>query len=392
MVSSRFFTLHSLQVLNVKEKVRMKLNPFNKPLRSSMILMAIAGLLAGCGEQKADAPTADSAASDRGIAYVSNQEGGVTVIDLNTMTTVRNIDTKGGTPRGIGITPDGKTLITANKDQGNISIINAESGEFIQFVDIGVNPEFVRVVGNTAYVSFEPSSKGGPPPKPGEEVIEAEDDDEAEEPARIAIVDIAQGKKLREIVGGPETEGIEFSHDGSKLIITNEEDDTVTVHDIASGALLKTVNTESLGIRPRGIKAAPDGSAYLATLEFGNNFVVMDSEFNVVKTVPTGEAPYGIAYNRDGSLIYVAAGKAKTLEVFDARTYEKVNQVSTGDRCWHFTFTPDDKDILLACGRSHEVLVIDTATLTVKQRIADKQLPWGIVAYPKSVGSLDAPG
>lgn len=369
----------------------MKLSPFNKPLRSSMILMACAGLLAGCGEQKADAPTADSAASDRGIAYVSNQEGGVTVIDLNTMTTVRNIDTKGGTPRGIGITPDGKTLITANKDQGNISIINAESGEFIQFVDIGVNPEFVRVVGNTAYVSFEPSSKGGPPPKPGEEVIEEEDDDEAEEPARIAIVDIAQGKKLREIVGGPETEGIEFSHDGSKLIITNEEDDTVTVHDIASGELLKTVNTESLGIRPRGIKAAPDGSAYLATLEFGNNFVVMDSEFNVVKSVPTGEAPYGIAYNRDGSLIYVAAGKAKTLEVFDARTYEKVNQVSTGDRCWHFTFTPDDKDILLACGRSHEVLVIDTATLTVKQRIADKQLPWGIVAYPKSVGSLDAP-
>ena len=162
-------------------------------------------------------------------------------------------------------------------------------------------------------------------------------------------------------------------------------------HDIASGELVKTVSTEGYGIRPRGIKAAPDGSAYLATLEFGNNFVVMDSEFNVVKTVPTGEAPYGIAYNRDGSLIYVAAGKAKTLEVFDARTYEKVNQVSTGDRCWHFTFTPDDKDILLACGRSHEVLVIDTATLTVKQRIADKQLPWGIVAYPKSVGSLDAP-
>jgi Uncharacterized conserved protein len=369
----------------------MKLSLINKPLRTRMILMACAGLLAACGDQAGETPVSDAATTDRGLAYVSNQEGGVTVIDLNTMATVRNIDTKGGTPRGIGITPDGKTLITANKDQGNISIINSESGELIQFVDIGVNPEFVRVVGNTAYVSFEPSSKGGPPPKPGEEVIEAEDDDEAEEPARIAIVDIQQGKKLREIVGGPETEGIEFSHDGSKLIITNEEDDTVTVHDIASGELLKTVNTESLGIRPRGIKAAPDGSAYLATLEFGNNFVVMDSEFNVVRTVPTGEAPYGIAYNRDGSLIYVAAGKAKTLEVFDAKTYEKVNQVTTGDRCWHFTFTPDDKDILLACGRSHEVLVIDTATLTVKKRIADKQLPWGIVAYPKSVGSLDAP-
>ena len=364
-------------------------------LRNGLLMVAVAGALAACGdkpEQAADVSSTDSAVSaDRGLAYVSNQKGGVTVIDLNTMETVREIDNKGGTPRGIGITPDGKTLIIANKDEGNISILNAETGELIQHVEIGVNPEFVRVVGQTAYVSFEPSSKGGPPPKPGEEVIEEEDDDEEEVPARISIVDIAQGKVTKEVVGGPETEGIEFSHDGSKLIITNEEDDTVTVHDLATGELVKTISTEELGKRPRGIKAAPDGSAYLATLEFGNNFVVMDSEFNVVRTVNTGEAPYGIAYNRDGSLIYVAAGKAKTLEVYDAKTYEKVNEVATGERCWHFTFTPDDKEILLACGRSDEVLVIDTASLQVTKRIEDKQLPWGIVAYPKSVGSLDAP-
>lgn len=364
-------------------------------IRTGLLLMAFTGALAACGE-KSDTPAAeapaDSAVSEtRGLAYVSNQEGGLTVIDLNTMETVRSIDTKGGTPRGIGITADGKTLVTANKDEGNISVINAESGELIRFVPIGKNPEFVRVVGQTAYVSFEPSSKGGPPPKPGEEVIEEEDDDEVEEPARIAIVDIAEGKVTKEIIGGPETEGIEFSHDGTKLIITNEEDDTVTVHDIATGELVKTIKTESMGTRPRGIKAAPDGSAYLATLEFSDNFVVMDSEFNVVRTVSTGKAPYGIAYDRAGALIYVAAGKAKTLEVYDAKTYEKVKEVATGDRCWHFTFTPDDKEILLACGRSHEVLVIDTEKLEVTKRITDKELPWGIVAYPKSVGSLDAP-
>lgn len=367
-------------------------------LRNSLLLIAIAGAVAACGS-KTEEPAAENteaaaqpaASTDRGIAYVSNQKGGVTVIDLNTMETVREIDNKGGTPRGIGITPDGKTLVVANKDEGNISILNAETGELIQHVPIGVNPEFVRVVGQTAYVSFEPSSKGGPPPKPGEEVIEEEDDGEEEVPARISIVDLATGKVTKEIIGGPETEGIEFSHDGSKLIITNEEDDTVTVHDIESGELVKTISTEGIGIRPRGIKAAPDGSAYLATLEFGNNFVVLDSEFNVVRSVPTGEAPYGIAYNRDGSLIYVAAGKARTLEVYDAKTYEKVNEVATGERCWHFTFTPDDKEILLACGRTDEVLVIDTASLQITKRIEDKQLPWGIVAYPKSVGSLDAP-
>ena len=359
-------------------------------IRNSVLLIALAGTVAACGD-KTEVETAASGSDSRGIAYVSNQNGGVTVIDLNTMETTGSIDPKGNGVRGIGVTADGKLLVTANKDEGNVSILNTATGELVQHVEIGKNPEFVRVVGNTAYISFEPSSKGGPPPKPGEEVVEEEDDDEIEEPARIAVVDLLQGKKLREIEGGPETEGIEFSNDGSKLIITNEADNTITVHNLETGELLKTIATHEHGDRPRGIKSAPDGSAYVSTLEFGNNFLVLDSEFNVVRTVATGAAPYGIAYNRAGDLIYVAAGKAKTLEVYNAKTYEKVNEVATGDRCWHFTFTPDDRDILLTCGRSHEVIVFDAATLQEKKRIADKELPWGIVTYPKAVGSLDAP-
>jgi YVTN family beta-propeller protein len=107
--------------------------------------------------------------------------------------------------------------------------------------------------------------------------------------------------------------------------------------------------------------------------------------------VATAEGPYGISFDRAGKHIYVADSKAKLLEVFDAKTYEKIKEVSTGNRCWHFTFTPDDKQILLACGKSDEVLVIDTDKLEVTKHISDKKLPWGIVTYPKSMGSLDAP-
>ena len=71
---------------------------------------------------------------------------------------------------------------------------------------------------------------------------------------------------------------------------------------------------------------------------------------------------------------------------------EKIDRVRTdGRRCWHFTFTPDAKDILLACGRSDEVLVIDTESLKIKKRIPVAGIPWGIVTYPKSIGSLDQP-
>ena len=344
------------------------------------LLLALASSLAACGKP-----------AENAVGYVSNQDGGVTIIDLATMETKGSLDIGATGPRGIGITADGKLLVTANRGDGNISVVDTASGKVIRHVAIGKNPEFVRVKGDRVYISYEPSSKGGPPPKPGAEPVAQEDDEEEEQPARIAVVDLKQGKVVQEIVGGPETEGIEFSKDGKKLIITNEADNTITVHDMASGELLKTIPTSEYGDRPRGIKVSPDGSYYLATLEFGNNILMLDSEFNPVKTISTGKSPYGISFDRAGKRIFVAASKDKLLQVFDAKTFEKIKDITTGDRCWHFSFTPDDASVLLACGKSDEVLVIDANTLEVTKRIGDKSMPWGIVTYPKSVGSLDAP-
>ncbi len=333
-------------------------------------------------------------ATDRGKAYVSNQDGGVSVIDLNTLTATGNIDVKGEGPRGLAITDDGKLLVVATRENGSVSIIDTATNEVVQQIPVGQNPEFVRVRGNFAFVSYEPSAKGGPPPAPGSAAAKeaekaAADDDE--EPARIGVIDLKLGKKVREIVGGPETEGIEFSADGKQLVITNEADNTVTVHNMKTGQLIKTIKTQKYGDRPRGVKVSPDGKTYVVTLEYGNKFLVLNKNFKVLRTVDTGATPYGIAYDRKGERIYVAANKAKTLEVFDAKTYEKIKDVATGNRCWHFSFTPDDKEILLACGKSDTVFVIDAEKLEVTKQIENKKMPWGVVTYPKSVGSLDKP-
>ena len=93
--------------------------------------------------------------------------------------------------------------------------------------------------------------------------------------------------------------------------------------------------------------------------------------------------------DREGKRLFVATSKAKTLEVYDTTNFEKIKDIPTGRRCWHFSFSPDDKDILLACGKSDEVLVIDTEKLEVTKHIPNKEIPWGVVAYPKSMGSLD---
>lgn len=334
-----------------------------------------------------------SAAMAAGTAYVSNQNGGILVIDLATLERVGQFDVGAKGPRGIGVTADGKYLVTANKDDANVSIIDLATRKVVRQVRIGKNPEFVRVLGDKAYVTYEPSSRGGPPPKPGQAPAAGHDDDDDDErvPARIAVVDIARGKVLREITSGPETEGIEFSPDGKKMIVTNEADNTITVHSLKNGKLLKTVPTAQHGDRPRGIKVSPDGKQYVSTLEFGNKYLVLDEKFDPVRTVPTGQIPYGVAFDRQGKRLFVAASRENQLQVFDAKTHEKIKDIPTGERCWHFTFTPDDRQILLACGRSHEIVVIDAERLEVTKRIASEGLPWGVITYPKAYGSLDQP-
>ena len=100
--------------------------------------------------------------------------------------------------------------------------------------------------------------------------------------------------------------------------------------------------------------------------------------------------PLRLAFSRDGSRLYVALAKGKTLQVFDVARFEPIAEYPIGDRCWHFSFTPDDKHILAACGRSNEVVILEAGGKLVN-RIPEKLQPWGLVTWPKSFGSLDTP-
>ena len=175
------------------------------------------------------------------------------------------------------------------------------------------------------------------------------------------------------------------------MLVTNEGDNTITVYELPDGKLLKKIDTTKQGPRPRGIKVSPDGKLYAVTLEYGDKVMLIDQNFEVVKLLPTGKTPYGVTFDREGKRLFVAASRAKQLQVWDTKTFEQIKSIPTGDRCWHFTFTPDDSKILLACGKSHDLVVIDAKTYALVKKIPGLATPWGVVTYPKGMGSLDAP-
>ncbi|VXC87123.1 YVTN beta-propeller repeat-containing protein [Burkholderia sp. 8Y] len=332
-------------------------------------------LLIGASHAQAAAPT----------AYVTSESTGVGVINLDSLSLARTIDIGKDGPRGLSLNNDGTRLYVANKSTGDLSEIDTSTGKLLRRAKIGKNPEFVRVRGNDAYVTYEPGESGAPP-KPGQP--QKDDDDANSPPAEVAIVDLKTMKIRHSVKSGHETEGVEFSPDGKLILVTNEGDDTVSVYRAATGQPVRTVNLPK-GSRPRGIKASPDGKDYVVTLENANKFIVLEgSDLKPGKTVDTKAGPYGVSFDPSGKRLFVAASRDKTLQVFDASTYAHISDVPIGQRCWHFSFTPDGSKLLLACGRSNAVYVLDALSYATVKQIGDLPLPWGIVTYPPSAGSI----
>jgi YVTN family beta-propeller protein len=351
----------------------------------TVILVGAAELLLGAGSSSPKVPT--------NVAYVSEEEGGISVIDLSTLKVIRKSETSDLEPRGLAVTFDGKYLITSNKNTRDGAVFSTPELRLLRRIPIGESPEFIKInrAGDRVFATFEPSSKGGPPPGAAGAAKAESDDDENGPPAQISTFHIGDWKPGPVSTAGQETEGIEFSRDGKLMLVANESQETIGVFDEVTGKHLRDIDLKTYGIRPRGLKVSPLGNGYAVTMEGSGTLLRMDPEFKVIKSVPTGAKPYGVAFDRAGKRIFVSAAQAGKLQVFTADSLQLLAEVPTGKRCWHFTFTPDDSKVLLACGRSNNVVVIDANSYKPLGTIEGFKLPWGIVTYPRSYGSLGLP-
>ncbi len=322
-------------------------------------------------------------------AYVTSEGAGVTVLDIQTLKPVAEIAV-GRKPRGIGISPDGRWLLTANQGSSDVSVVDTRTRKEIKRINVGKNVEFMRITadGKRALVTYEPAGLGGPPGKEGHEK-EGKDSDDL--PAEVAIIDLKKWAVVGRVKASPETEGIELTPDGKSMVVTNEGDNTIAVYNLATLKKTSSIDISSHGSRPRGIKVSPDGKSYVVTLENSGNYLVLDAQFKPIKTVATENGPYGVAFDPEGRYIWIAAARAGQLQVFNADSHTLKASIPVGKRCWHFSFTPDAKKLLLACGRSNALQVIDTQKYEVADTLEGYKMPWGVITYPKSEGSLDAP-
>ncbi|MGD0957127.1 MAG: beta-propeller fold lactonase family protein [Candidatus Acidiferrales bacterium] len=325
------------------------------------------------------------------VAYVTEEDGGISVIDLNKLEVVKRIHPQDVAPRGLGLTFDGKYLVTADKDTADAAVFDTRRMRLVQRLQVGDNPEFVKLnpSGTGLFISYEPGSTAGPPK--GTAVGDEDEDTENEPPAQIMEFNTQDWSRGRSFVAGKETEGLEFSPDGKQLVVANEAQNTIGVYEVETGKLLREVDLKAYGRRPRGVKRSPLGNSYAVTMEGSGTLLSLDQNLNVIRSVSTAAKPYGVAFDRQGSRIFVAAAAARKLQVFSSDSLQLLGEAPVDQRCWHFTFTPDNSKILLTCGRSNNVFVIDAKSYQPIKVIGGFQTPWGIVTNPRAYGSLGLP-
>src|SRR5690606_21514681 len=148
-------------------------------------------LLAGCGPKETPAPDQPAAGGSGELVYVTNEDSrDLTVIDAATDSVVATIFV-GTRPRGVLVSPDGRTV----------------------------------------YVALTGSPKC-PPTMPDEECEKLASDKTKD---GIAIVDVATRTTVRTIPAGSDPEEFDIAPDGSRLFVSNEDADSASIVDLASG-------------------------------------------------------------------------------------------------------------------------------------------------------------
>ncbi len=319
-------------------------------------------------------------------------------------------------------------IYVTNEDSGDLSVISAPNFALLTTIPVGQRPRGLKISpdGKTVFVALSGSPKC--PPSMPDSVCDQLKADKTKD--GIAVVSVADRRVLRVLPGGSDPEQFDISPDGKRLYIANEDAHTMTVLDIKTGAIIKTIPvgrepegvtvspdgrlayitsetdhsvsvidaatltvkaTIKVGIRPRSIAFSPDGKRAYVSGEFDRSV----SEINVATSkvlsrirLPDGALPMGIVVSKSAKTLFVANGRGKTVSEINLTTRRVVRSLEVGKRPWGLALSPDGRYLYTANGPSNDATVIDVAAWKVLQRVPTGANPWGVVVGPaQSAGS-----
>lgn len=261
-----------------------------------------------------DVPEGVAIAKDGKRAYVTNlNDDTISYVNLANRVVERTVHLGPGgvvVPRGIAVLPDGSRLLVANSNQSTVSIVDVASGAIVKTLWVGGGPFGLsvnrqgtkaivanQIAGTAAIIDIASSSVSGTVTVGAQPFGTAVSPDGGKAYVavfgtnRVAVIDLASGLLSKTIPVGVGPFGVAASPDGKSLYVSDNANQ-VSVVDLALGA---TVASITVGLHPQGLDVTPDGRRLYVANQFANTVSVVDLATRLVeRTIDVAEGPVAL--------------------------------------------------------------------------------------------------
>lgn len=293
------------------------------------------------------------------LVFVSDEEADVVhIVDGRSGGREGQLRT-GERPRGMALSPDGRTLYVAASDSNRIEAWDPRARRLVRAYAAGSDPERFALApdGRSLYVANE-------------------------DVALFSRLDLASGAITWQAEVGPEPEGIAVSPDGRLVVGTAETSSTVHFLDAATG---RARATAIVGSRPRDVLFLPTLREIWVSSELRGTIAVFDATtlepkatIDLVPAFPDIDNVQAVEMEatRDGMRAFVAMGRSNQVAEIDPRTRRVVRSFPTGFRTWGLDLAPDESRLYAASGLSGELTIVDLVDNAVAETVDLGGKPW----------------
>jgi YVTN family beta-propeller protein len=146
-----------------------------------------------------------------------------------------------------------------------------------------------------------------------------------------------------------------------RIVQTNSAGDNIHLIDPATNTVVGEITGVPIN---HGAAAAPDGRVLYFSSEGKRTLEVVDvPSLKLTKSIPLSGRPNNIFINRDGSLVYVAIVSAPgAVDVIDTKSLERVRSISTNGGIHNVYLTPDGRHLVAGSIAGRHLEVFDART------------------------------
>jgi YVTN family beta-propeller protein len=236
---------------------------------------------------------------------------GLAVMDTKTLKVLRVLHA-GSDPEQFAIHPDGRIFV-ANEDVATASVVDPKSGKVVARVKVGEEPEGVGVSPDGKWV-----------------LVTNESDNS------ISVIDAKTLKEVHHIIVGKRPRDVAFTPDSKFAYVSGEFDASLYRVGLPAGKPVERVIEMRKEAKPMAVQLDSKRNRIFLSTGRGGTVAVIDllPKPKLVTEIQVGARPWGIVLSKDRSRLYTANGPSNDVSVVDTSTLKVIKKIPAGKSPW----------------------------------------------------------